>query len=195
MHSSHLETSNELIALIILYQLVHFYIECITNILYWRNLYTGTKLNHVTVGTFSNEKLDYPSNPKHSSLYNWWYEKNIPITKLEKIHIGFLSTIEEIKNNIFNLTKQPDEINLMQNIEVKLNELLCRSNLIETEIVKIRNILEDERIKISLKRYEKWVRKLISIQGFKWIILETLIPLAVGVYALGLLICQIITIT
>lgn len=173
---------------ILFYNLLHYISECALNFFYWRNRYTGSKLSHVTTGKFSHEGLDYPDNPKHSSLYRWWLENKNMAKELHDIHSDLLSFIQETEIKISELTKGNPSAHKPGEINSHIQKINNKSYEIAKNIKSINDVLSDERIKISLDRFERWFKKLLTLQSIKWIFFEFIIPIIFGLISLVILI-------
>lgn len=54
----------------------HFIWLSVDGFIEWRLRITGTRQAFITAGTFGSEDADYTSNPRQSTLYNWWLKRS-----------------------------------------------------------------------------------------------------------------------
>jgi len=59
---------DQIMFVLVVYHLIHFFWNSVTHLQRWRVRVTGTKLAHVTTGKFSSDAQDYPNDPIQSSL-------------------------------------------------------------------------------------------------------------------------------
>ena len=188
-NSISVESINWGIFFVLVYHIVHFFLNVFDFTLQSRLRITGNKVRHVTVAKGASDDLDYPDDPKQSTLYNWW---NSQLQRLDNIDV-IQKEIQEITNNqkqliemINDNIKNPQKDNILKNLSVKVSDLdrrLNSANLSE-KLNDILLILRKKRIIESLKRFERWFCFYQRQQVFRIFVIEIGMPIMLGVYTL-----------
>lgn len=169
-----------------IYMLLHFFWCSIDVLQGWRIRLTGTKLAFITGAKFASEGADYPSDPRQSSLYNWW--------KDEAKKIGaFVGPLEEIERKLdeweqtvkkeLESKENPSIVNACQSIRHVSTDI----NKLKGAVEKSVKTIESSRIPASLKRFDAHFSLYLRSQNLRWLAIELLLPIAVGVYSICLL--------
>ena len=179
----------QLLFYINLYLFIHFSWCALDNILEWRLRVTGTRLSFVTTGKTASEHGDYPDDPRQSTMYSWWIDQAKQIGNLkEKIE-----TIEsQIKASREKLDKAVAEVNsvsmsnLSSAVIKSLNSALTNTIRLQQSVETAQKAIADQRIPVSLKRFDNWFQLLLRSQNLRWLIIELLLPIVFGGLALHL---------
>ncbi|MBI5900215.1 MAG: hypothetical protein HZB40_13410 [Rhodocyclales bacterium] len=172
---------------ITLYLLLHFIWSAFDSLLEWRLRITGTKVAFVTTGVFSSEHADYPSDPRQSTLYNWW--------KGEATKIGDIAAkLSEIENQLrewdarlsTRFADQADALNVA-NASTSISSAREAVVKLERSVLEVRNTISAARIPVSLQRFDGWFQLFLRSQNLRWLIIEFGAPILLGAYALVLL--------
>ena len=168
------------------YMLVHFLWCSIDAFQEWGLRVTGTRLSFVTTAKLGSIHGDYPSDPRQSSLYNWW--------KDEAGKIGSLADpITEIvrKLEIWE-TEVKRALNAQGNTEVvsacnAINKVSTDIKQLQRSIVNASQTVESRRIPESLKRFDNRFQLFLRSQNLRWLLLELGLPIITGAVAVYLL--------
>lgn len=169
---------------LILYHFCHFFWSCIDHIFYLKTRSTGNfTLKHVTTGIMSAEEGDYPSNPRQSSLYNWWIKQKHKITDYETIKNEIECFSKKLDQFIENApeTDKNDRANSIADLKNQISPI-CR------KIAELINILGNERIEESLRRFDRGFFIYRKTQLLRFFIIEAGAPIILGFWSLYLLI-------
>ena len=109
-----------------IYLLVHFVWGGFDSWLEWGARLTGTRVAFVTAGKFASEHGDYPSDPRKSTLYNWWKDSAARISSLtepletikEKLTAWEIRVEEAILKNDPNLTTVVQSFRIFRQISM-----------------------------------------------------------------------------
>lgn len=169
------------------YLLVHFVWGAFDNFLEWHLRITGTRVAFVTTGVFSSEQADYPSDPRQSTLYNWW-----------RSHAGSIGNItkktSDIENNLAQWEQQlrakynsgADAMNIV-NACKSIAETRNRVVELSNSIKEAAKAIEAKRIPVSLERFDGWFQLFLRSQNLRWFLVEFLFPILLALSALWLL--------
>ncbi len=167
------------------YLLIHFGWGSFDSWLEWSARLTGTRVAFVTTGRFSSEHGDYPSDPRQSTLYNWWKDNAIrissltePLESMEKKLSAWEKRVEEeiLKNN-------PNLMTVVQSFQ----EIRGNINDLNQKIENVQKSITALRIPASLERFDSRFRLMLRSQNLRWLILELSFPLILGCWAVWLL--------
>lgn len=174
--------------LIVGYNWVHFLANAREHYLQWKIRRTGTKLSHITAGTFASELGDYSSDPKQSTLYHWW------LVTVRRFRHGSsieeeLQRMQQLLANV-SLRLQSSQItpDIVNEIKGFLNSIDKGTQDFEMKTMEIRNILQSKRVEESLRRFDENFFSYLDWKLSKWIIIEFSLPIVVGLIALIMLI-------
>ena len=167
------------------YFLIHFLWCSIDHIQEWRLRVTGTRVAFITAASYTSEEGDYPSDPRQSSLYNWWKGQAILISSLTdpldsintKLAEWELKVNEALKDNDPNVSTTCASIN-------KVNEDITK---LKSSIENVEKTLTSNRIPASLYRFDKWFLFFLRSQNLRWLVIELMLPMLLSLYSLALL--------
>jgi len=167
------------------YLLIHFLWGSADNWLEWGARLTGTRVAFVTTGTIASEHGDYPSDPRQSTLYNWWKGEASRITSLseplEKTDEKLAAWEKRVEESI--LKNDPNLMTVIQSfrdIRINIEDLKNRLEKVESTLTAI-------RIPSSLERFDQRFNLMLRSQNLRWLTIELFFPLALGGWAVYLL--------
>jgi len=161
-----------------IYFLIHFFWLAIDNFIALRLRFSGTY--KIYKGGFAYEGgADNEPDPSQTTLYFWWRREAYRLSNSR-------SDIEKITKNIEELSKSYADIE-KQNIHEKFTELKKSIDTLNTTYSKTADILSSNRIPDSLLVFNNWFKYFHNIQGWRWIIIELLIPVVIGLVSITLL--------
>lgn len=164
--------------IVISYHFVHFLWCSINSFTYWRIRLTGTIVKYqVQSGLIGDEydEADYPYDPKQASLYFWWSKTCEKVIDHQKVLDGLIPTLKKT------LEEQPENT----------GQVLSEIRSIEESLNKTLEVVNSQRLRDSLKRFDNWFGLMLVTQGLRWLVLEVGLPLLVGLMTMILLILQI----
>ncbi|MEW8052932.1 MAG: hypothetical protein AB2792_09490 [Candidatus Thiodiazotropha sp.] len=166
-----------LLLLLVGYLCFHYIWVIVDNFMEWRLRITGTKTTFVTAGTFGSKEADYPTDPRQSTLYNWWRQQQRTLSLL----YDTIKKIESIERKLLEDSKQyPDNAVDIQGSLMELNKELIT---FKQNVQQIEGVTTTERIPVSLKRFDGWYKLFLKSQNARWFLFDFLFPLALSVIA------------
>jgi hypothetical protein len=170
-----------------IYLLAHFLWGAFDNFLEWRLRITGTRVAYVTTGMFASEHADYPSDPRQSTLYNWWRSQASSIGNIGKK----MSDIEHELNEWIRKLREKynsgaDAMNIV-NACNSIGETQRMITELKNSIKEAGETIEAKRIPASLQRFDGWFELFLRSQNLRWFLVELLFPVALALSALWLL--------
>lgn len=168
------------------YLLIHFFWGGFDNWLEWGARLTGTRVAFVTTARIASEHGDYPSDPRQSTLYNWWKDSASKISSLTE-------PLEITKEKLAAWEKRVEEAilkndpNLMTVVQ-SFREIRENIDDVKKKIESVEGTLTAARIPASLERFDSRFKLMLRSQNIRWLILELSFPMLLGGWAIGLLI-------
>ena len=166
-----------------LYMGIHFLWSSIDSLLEWRIRVTGTRVTFLTAAKFVSEHSDNPTDPRQSSLSNWWQGQARLIGDIGGKIDNVITHVDKTNELIEAL---PDDHN-MHVIEQMVQHVRKETSEAKVNIGVIRKIIAADRIPVSLDRYDKWFSLFLRSQNLRWLLIEFLLPLLLAGVALLLL--------
>lgn len=162
-----------------LYQLIHFIVISNTAFRYWRIRVAGVKVIFQTHGTVGGDDgRESIQDPKQSSLYTWWQEKSLSLSKYQEAH-------EAIRKLIEANTEAFEEAQMLTQTRKSADE-------IERYLSRLSDILEHERIRASLYRFDNWYEAMSRWQHIRWFVFDLAFPIAGGALSCFLLTLELL---
>lgn len=175
------------------YFLLHFFWYALDAFYEWRVRVTGTRVAFVTTGMWADSDADYPKDPRQSTLYNWWLvqAKQIGWLSLEVKRLdGVLARLdEEFSSAREKILKGADHKNF-GNVVSLVAEAKSQINKLQKSIDTVQEIDQSKRIPISLRRFDRSFEFFLRSQNLRWLLIDTLIPIFLGVTAIKVLIFE-----
>lgn len=154
----------------------------------WRLRLTGSRVEHVTTARFAEEGLDYPNDPRQSTLYTWWAEEAGRIGNLQAPLDELDVKIKEWEGKLEALKGEHpgnglNYANAMGNLAQTSKQIADLKRHVETAA----KTIESVRIPASLARFDDFFRLARTTANMRWFLLEISMPLIVGLVAFYLL--------
>lgn len=179
--------TNGLIA-VVSYLLVHFLWVSLDALMEWRLRVTGTRVAFVTTGKLGDARCDYPNNPRQSTLYNWWKGETRKIGNLTENFSLINEKLESWETRLKEKFDQgADALNISHTTH-SLAEMREQAHKAEKAVAAAMEAIGNERIPMSLARFDLWYGLFLRSQNLRWLLIDFLAPILAGLYALALLI-------
>jgi len=176
--------------LVNMYLFVHFFWGSIDAFQEWRLRLTGAKVAFLTSARFGDESVDGPSDPRQSTLYNWWLEsaRNMhPVRDaLARIDEKHRIVMEGVRGNL-DLAQDPTLVSF----QMSNQEILTSLSKVASSLEKSSVLLNNDRIPVSLERFDHAFKLFLKSQNMRWLLLEWLTPVLIGFSANGSLIWRL----
>ncbi|UVM29927.1 hypothetical protein [Pseudomonas sp. B21-021] len=155
------------LSVVFLYSLTHYLWYCYELYSEWAIRLTGAKLGFVTAGTFGAEGMDYPSDPKQSTLYNWWRQQSRALVDYKEIASKVDEQVSQINLRIDEIIKNenPDANGAMAHQAIVM--LNTTMGQIHSSIVSTESILTQARVPVSLARFDRRFGLLLKSQNLR----------------------------
>ncbi|WP_343629124.1 hypothetical protein [Comamonas aquatica] len=138
---------------------------------HWRLRVTGSGKSAVPKGgTWGSDIVDYASDPKQSTLYNWWLKH---AEYFRETSFDTFAAIKEIKD----ILGKDD----WSSYSGRMSELITQA---EQHLTRIDKVFGDGRLKYSLERFDRAFFMFVKIQNWRWLILDFLLPIILGVISI-----------
>lgn len=168
-----------------IYFLLHFLWCAIDHLQEWRLRATGTKVAFITAATFASEYGDYPTDPRQTSLYNWWKDQAKKITSLKE-------PLDTINTKLANWENKVNKA--LEGKDPNISSTIMSIRHVSEEITKLKNSIEttektltSNRIPASLHRFDSWFLLFLKSQNMRWLVIELSLPILTGTYSIILL--------
>lgn len=171
------------------YLLIHFLWGGFDSWLEWTARVTGTRVAFVTTGHFASEHADYPSDPRQSTLYNWWKDQASQIGSLSEPLQRTEEELSDWEKRVENAILK-DDPNLMTVVQ-SFREVKSDIDELGRKLETVEKLIEDSRIPVSLRRFDQRFQLMLRSQNLRWLVLELGIPLLLGGWAVILLINEL----
>lgn len=169
------------------YLAVHFVWSSIDAFSEWLLRITGSRVAFVTGAFFGNKHVDYPSDPRQSTLLNWWRGQALSIGIVEQKINEVIALVDTTAKSVAALGEGHDTAKLKRQVENNRNELIDIKGKIEA----IKNTLASERIPASLATFESWFSLFLRSQNLRWLLIDFLLPMVLAGFAILLLGCRV----
>jgi len=170
----------------LIYNFLHYLWFCFDLFGEWSIRVTGTRSAFITAGMFASKDCDYPSDPKQSTLYNWWRSERHGLYKVERR----IEDAEEIANYLDEIRQRsPQKAFGDFRIDSHLGDqaLIKEINSIRSDLQELRKLLEAPRVTVSLRRFDQRFQLLLRSQSLRVLISELIFPNLLAAYAFLLL--------
>lgn len=168
-----------LLLFIIGYELLHYLWNLKVSFMYWRVRLTGVshpeRRGDNPASFYSNDSpsLDYSGKDENSSLYVWMFEN--------------LQTSQDLGTTL-KATTETLEKTLETSNKIHFQQLKDDIQTLSSNTSKLIELIEDVHIDGSLLRFDQWFRLLIVGQNIRWLFLDVILPISVGLLAITSLI-------
>ncbi|MCH7501112.1 MAG: hypothetical protein IH886_14100 [Nitrospinae bacterium] len=175
-----------------IYVFIHFAACSIDSFKEWMVRITGTKVAHVTAGKMVSEEGDYPSDPRQSTLYNWWKGQAGRIGNFKENLDSIEERLDEIATEIQNNGEGNISQQNLNNVTHPISNIKNTLHDLQNRIKVTNETFESTRIPVSLERFDQCYKSLLKTQNLRWLVIEFLFPLLVGSMAIVMLANKII---
>lgn len=174
----------EILMWILGYHLAHFGWYAWDSFQEWRLRLTGSHVTHVTTGKFSAEGIDYPDDPRQSTLYNWWLQEARRMGTIHQPLEELAIKVEEWEKKVepFTTPKQGESLNFANAMHTLADTRKMIEDL-KRHVVTAQKVIEDVRIPTSLQRFDKAFKYAQSFANTRWLVIEVAFPLVLGGFA------------
>ena len=169
-----------------IYFLLHFIWYAFEGILEWRLRVTGTRLAFLTGSRFGSEHADYPDDPRQSTLYTWWLDNAKRIGNFKVTADDLSEKIKIWEEKVSSFQNGNDSLNLA-NAMSTLNQARGVADKLTKQIETTEKTLTAMRIPCSLGRFDGWFKLFLKSQNIRWLLIDILLPIAIGAAAIYLL--------
>ncbi len=173
------------------YQLVHYVWCAWDTFLEWRLRITGKRTAFITTARFASEEGDYPSDPRQSTLYNWWIESANKIGHLQEGVTEINDALQRVERSLDGVRDSSLDPNSVTVIRSQLSPLQNTVQRLAQAFEACKQTIASARIPASLKRFDNWFKLFLSSQNLRWLIFNLLIPILLSVAAMILLAAKI----
>lgn len=174
------------LAVWIVYLVVHFVWMAWESFAEWRLRLTGTRVAPVTVAIAASEEQDYPTDPRQSTLANWWREQARRIGNLTELVGSLERRVAAQEAAIREACAGKEPLNVA-NATAPLNQITHSAQQLRHAIEQTAKTLGSLRIPASLERFDRAYLHFLKVQNVRWLVLDVLLPLSVAGCALLLL--------
>ena len=159
----------------LLYLEIHFVWLAIDALQEWRIRQSGAKSGGPQSGmTWGSQDLDYPIDPRQSSLYRWWLEQSRTVERIGDIAKECDLAIRELRATRLSLgVAAPPELTTIQGIEANLVAL-------REQVKNTGDVITSARIPESLERFDRAFYRFLKSQNLRWILLDFSTPILLG---------------
>lgn len=162
----------------------HYLWYCIELFGEWKLRVTGTRVSYQTGGTFGSAEADYPSNPKQSTLYNWWRQNSHRFRSVTSAIEQVETELKVIQSKVDSALSQVELGRPPTNLGFLENLLSAVQDLKSTNEANL-EFMNSNRIVCSLKRFDTCYWRVLKSQNARVLIIDVLLPLVLGCAALG----------
>ncbi len=170
---------------VVAYLLIHFIWNSWSHFQEFHLRLTATRVAPITGGMWTSDEADYPTDPKQSTLYNWWLSEAGRIGNIGKEAASIIETVKGWDKRIEDAIPSNQKINL-ENIIHGLTEMQSKISDMTRKIEQVEKTLSSERIPASLERFDKSFWQFQKNQLARWFLVEWLLPITLGVWAFSL---------
>lgn len=166
----------------IAYLFIHFGWYAADGIVEWRLRLTANKTMFQTGSTWGHSDADYPTEPRQSTLYNWWRQQGPLIgdvgARMETIEKRIAELEEQLRVAPVGDPNYSKIVSLLASVRDETVQMKNRSSEIEKALNSI-------RIPASLKRFDDWFKYAARSQSLRWFVFDLAAPLVLGAIALA----------
>lgn len=180
-----------LLLFIISYELLHYLWNLKVSFMHWRIRLTGIAHSELRgsrgagLGSIKSSPLDYSGKDENSSLYVWMFEN---LQTSQDLGATLKATTETLEKTLEEI-ESSDKITSNNTHFQKLKD---NTQTLSSSTSKLIELIENVRIDGSLLRFDQWFRLLIVSQNIRWLFLDVILPISVGLLAIISLITTLI---
>lgn len=156
----------------------------------WRLRLTGMKVAFQTAMKFASQEGDYPSDPRQSTLYNWWVAEAQRIQKLQEPINAMEKKVSNFEDRAAGLKGDTNGLNYSQAVTM-LSSIKTDISTLQRQLKSAIDTIESTRIPASLERFDGWFHLSLRTQSLRWILIDLSLPVLLGLTANVLLVRQV----
>lgn len=170
-----------------IYLLVHFGWYALEAFAEWRVRLTGTRAAYQTNSGFGGlpSAADASSDPRQSTLYNWWLRFSSNIGERSEVIDDFEQRLEQVESELKKLDPKSVNVNVASLIS-SLAQLPPQLQQVRTYMERIDQYLSSGRIEVSLQRFDKCFKLMLKSQNLRMISIDIALPSIIGITATGM---------
>lgn len=167
------------------YFLAHFLWASFDHLIEWRMRLTGTssKVIHKR-SSFGDGSLDYPTDPKHSTLLQWFSEQEPRLKNIGEANSSLLKEAQKFSEYLAEFQKGSGDLSTIRTLRNNVSSSTSQINAINNNLQNIYEIINSQRIRLSLERYENWQRFLFTAHNIRFIMVDFGFPVSLAIWAL-----------
>ncbi|MWV17518.1 hypothetical protein F3I16_15860 [Pseudomonas sp. L-22-4S-12] len=174
------------LAVVLIYSLIHYLWYCFELAGEWSLRVTGARLGFVTGAQWAEEGIDYPADPKQSTLYTWWLQEIKSFAYYKDLIAKVEEHKEEIDKRIEDIVKNNNPGSNGAMASNAITQLKGALEQARSSVSKAESIIANQRINVSLERFDKRFGLVLRSQNLRVLLAEILLPIFMAGYA-GLL--------
>ena len=171
------------------YMFIHFLWCAADGVQEWRLRITGTRLAFLTGAAWGTEGTDHPSDPRQSTLYNWWLDQARRFKPVEEALTRFQVALERMHAESTTLPAH-GSISPASPFASILAALKSDMLTLGQQLDLARVTMESKRIPISLERFDGAFGLFLRSQNLRWLVIEVGFPLLLGSCSIFLLLSE-----
>lgn len=166
--------------LINLYLLVHFFWSSLDSYREWEIRLTGYENADVLDVPFYNDQTDFAKDPRQSTLYNWWLKSARQIQPLDEMMRNLIENIDSMIASGTQIFDPPRG----SNFNAEMGKVRSELDKIDKAMETVNTTLTNSRLVSSLALFDTRFRHFHASQNLRWILIEWLLPIGIGLLAL-----------
>jgi len=156
-------------------------------LLEWRLRVTGTRTLYQTGAFYGPDHVDYPVDPRQSTLHNWWAMQHGTIGELGQVAEDLRQKCRAWEAELQKLKDANPDSPAMQNLH-NATHLLAATQEQASRVAQMvqhnTEKLSGPRIPTSLARFDRWYQLFLRSQNLRWLVVEFAAPVAFAGYTL-----------
>lgn len=170
------------LSVVLLYSFAHYIWYCYELYSEWVIRLTGTKLGFVTAGLFGTDCMDYPSDPKQSTLYNWWCQQSRSLIDYKEVASKVDEQVTQINARIDGILNDENPSANGAMAHQAIDALKITMEQINSSIASAEAVLSQARIPVSLARFDRRFGLLLKSQNMRIFLIEIAFPIALAAF-------------
>lgn len=171
------------LSVVLVYSFAHYLWYCFELYSEWAVRLTGAKLGFVTAGTFGANGVDYPSDPKQSTLYNWWRQQSASLIDYKEIALRVDEQVAKINARIDEVVAKENPSTNGAMAHQAIVDLKKTMDQVNSSIAATETFLGQARIPVSLARFDRRFELLLKSQNMRVFVIEIAFPIALAAFA------------
>ena len=168
------------------YLAIHFVWSAWDSFAEWRLRITGSRTAYTTASFYASPDADYPSDPRQSTLSNWWADRASMIGNVDQRLDNIEHALHAVKEKVAEIS-DANEKTMIDNIKGMVHQIENRHTELRNTIEAMNETLLSNRLDVSLKRFDSWQGHFLRSQNLRWITIELGLPTLLSITALAVL--------